>query len=262
MKTPTVYVPGEARVPRILAYHEVSSQFHLGINAVSPRRFSDHIEFLQAEGYHFVPLRGLSEFVPERSLCLTFDDGYASFFDHVLPVLAERQIPATLFVITGYVGRENDWDITLGVNRRDHLSWKRIKEIAQAGIEIGSHTDSHRDLTRLSGAEMERELRGSRREIEDHLEREVTSLALPFGAANLEIFALARQAGYREICGGAPGLRGSFAGVLPRMPIYRWDGRAALRRKLTLSFLQKLQVHLWQNFSRVTRITKSRPLTG
>jgi len=258
MKTPSVYVPGEARFPRILAYHEVSPQFQLGITAISPRRFRDHLDFLIEFGLNFVPLRGLSERFPENAACLTFDDGYASFIEHVLPVLMDRKLSATLFIITDFVGKTNDWDITFGVNRRRHLVWAQIREIVAAGIEIGSHGATHRDLTRLGRPEMIGELGESRKMIEDNLGMSITSLALPFGAVNADVFSCARSLGYREICGGAPSLRGYFAGVLPRLPVYRGDGLRALRRKMELVLWERSRLLFLQSFSRGTRFLKGR----
>lgn len=258
MKTPSVYVPGEARFPRILTYHEVSPQFQLGITSISPRRFRDHLDFLIDLGLRFVPLRGLSERFPENAICLTFDDGYASFMDCALPALADRNLPATLFIITDFVGKTNDWDITFGVNRRRHLDWVQIREIAAAGIEIGSHGATHSALTRLMPDQVRSELEISKSAIEDRLGIETTSLALPFGAVNADVFSCARSLGYKEICGGPPSLRGYFAGVLPRLPVYRGDGLRALRRKIELTLWERSRLLFLRSFSRGTRFLKSR----
>ena len=253
MKTPSVYVPGPARYPRILAYHEISSRFQLGITGTTPRRFKIHLDFLKQAGWEIVPLRGLSDRSPGNGVCLTFDDGYSSFYHEVLPLLIEGGIPATLFIITDYVGDFNRWDITFGINRRRHLDWDQIRRIRAAGIEIGSHTCSHRDLTRLPPLELEREVRDSRKVLEDRLGEAVTSLALPFGAVNLEVITRTRQAGYTEICGSVPGLRGPLAGVLPRLPVYRMDGRKTLKRKLDFHPGELLRLSLLHGCSLGTR---------
>ena len=258
MKTPSVYVPGEARFPRILAYHEVSPQFQLGITSISPRRFRDHLDFLVGLGLSFVPLQGLSERFPEKAVCLTFDDGYTSFLEHVLPILKDRNLPATLFVITDYVGQANDWDVTFGVNRRRHLDWAQIRQIMAAGIEIGSHSTTHRDLTRLARSQLISELGESRKVLENNLSVKITSLALPFGAVNEEVFTCARSLGYREICGGPPKMSGYFAGVLPRLAVYKTDGVRALKRKMEVSLWERSRLRFLQSFSGGTRLLKSR----
>ncbi len=244
------------RYPRILNYHEISPQFQLGITSVSSARFRKHLDFLIEEGFSFIPLRDLVAESPQQAVSLTFDDGYASFYDQVLPTLTEKRIPATIFIITGYIGRWNEWEVALGWNRRRHLSFARLKDISSAGITLGSHTHTHRDLTRLSDAAVLEELRASKQILEDNLGIEVSSLALPFGCANLQIFSCARDLGYREICAGAPGLRGPFPGVLPRMSVYRGDGAGALRRKLRMNTWERMRLRLLQSCSRGTRWLK------
>ncbi len=202
-------------------------------------------------------MRGYSRENPEKSLAITFDDGYASFFNEVLPQLTERGIPATLFIITDFVGKENRWDLAWGVNRRRHLTWEEIRAVADAGIEIGSHTRTHRDLTRLPDDERQREIADARKIIEDKLGRKVTSLALPFGSGTADVFRAARKAGFEEICGGVPGIYGPLPGILPRLPVYRGDGKAAIRRKLEWHPLEIVRLKFLQSFSLATRKIKS-----
>jgi peptidoglycan/xylan/chitin deacetylase (PgdA/CDA1 family) len=256
MKTPSMYVPGPVRYPRILTYHEISTRFQLGITGTTPQRLLSHLDCLRSWEFGIVPLRGLSKTTPEKGVCLTFDDGYDSFHDEVLPILVERAIPATLFIITRYVGKYNHWDITFGFNRRRHLDWDRIRQIRSTGVEIGSHTCSHFDLTRLDVSDLERELSESRRILEDRLGTEVTSLALPFGSVNTGVLQIARAAGYLEICGSLPGLKGPLPGVLPRLPVYRWDGLKSLQKKLEMNGLELFRLGLLHQCSRGTRWIK------
>jgi hypothetical protein len=100
------------------------------------------------------------------------------------------------------------------------------------------------------------ELGESRKTLEDHLGRSITSLALPFGAVNADVFSCARSLGFQEICGGAPSLRGYFAGVLPRLPVYKGDGLRALRRKIELSLWERSRLLFLQGFSQGTRLLK------
>lgn len=253
-----MYVPGAAHTPRILVYHEINSRFHLGITNVSPRRFLSHLDYLKQSDVTVTELLGLAETSRKNSVCLTFDDGYLSFYDEVFPILIERSIPATLFVITDYVGRTNDWDITFGVNQRRHLDWEKLREMSEAGLEIGSHSCTHRDLTRLNKVQRRAELEGSKSALEDHLGRGVTSLALPFGTGSMEVFMTARECGYKEICGGVPNLlRGPLPGILPRMPVYRWDTARSIKHKLDLNVFEATRLKAMQACSRGTRLLKN-----
>jgi hypothetical protein len=103
---------------------------------------------------------------------------------------------------------------------------------------------------------VERELYESRRILEDRLGEAVTSLALPFGSVNIEVLKHARAAGYIEICGSIPGLKGPLPGVLPRLPVYRWESPKSLRRKLEWKGLELMRLGLLHQCSRGTRWLK------
>jgi len=234
-------------------YHEISRNFHLGINNVSPRAFRAHLDFLKNSQLSVLPLRGFSEGNPEGSVVLTFDDGYISFYDQVFPTLKEYEFPATIFIITDFIGKRNSWDVTFGINRRQHLTWDQIKEMAAAGFSIGSHTRTHPHLLKINAEAARSEIITSKKIIEDQIGREVTALALPYASGSTGTFILAREAGYREICGGVPGYYGPVAGILPRLPVYRCDGVKALHRKLEWRVPEIARLKILQSFSKLSR---------
>jgi peptidoglycan/xylan/chitin deacetylase (PgdA/CDA1 family) len=112
---------------------------------------------------------------------LTFDDGRASNVATVLPVLEKHDLPSTQFCATGLLGREG------------HLTLEDLRAFSRAGHEIGGHTVSHRDLTALSGAELERELRGSKQILERELGITVTSFASPYGLYDERVLDVVRR---------------------------------------------------------------------
>jgi peptidoglycan/xylan/chitin deacetylase (PgdA/CDA1 family) len=122
---------------------------------------------------------------PTRNVVLTFDDGFRNFYDEAMPVLEKHGFTATAFIVSDYIGRRNDWEVPpAGLGVRDLLTWQQVVELAENGIEIGSHTRTHPDLRRLSETETEREIAGSRMSIEDHVGQQVVSFAYPFGETN------------------------------------------------------------------------------
>jgi peptidoglycan/xylan/chitin deacetylase (PgdA/CDA1 family) len=128
---------------------------------------------------------------PERSVALTFDDGFANFYEEAAPRLAARGFGATVFVVSGHIGKQNDWaPPPQGLGGRPMLTWPQLLEMSSAGIEVGAHTRNHKDLRGLSRTEAQTEIGDSRLEIEDRLGRPVESFAYPFGhvsPASLEI---------------------------------------------------------------------------
>ncbi len=105
------WLPGAA----ILGYHRIADArddpFAL---AVAPARFREHLEVLAADAR---PMR-LGDLthalrtgsLPARAVAITFDDGYAELLHTALPLLERRDLPATAFVATGFLGREFWWD--------------------------------------------------------------------------------------------------------------------------------------------------------
>lgn len=121
----------------------------------------------------------------EGSICLTFDDGKQSAHPAILSALA-RGARCSQFIITERVG-------TAGF-----MSWSQIRELSDAGVEIGSHTRSHPELPALPRRALDGELAGSRAEIEDRLGREVRSFAYPYGLFDRATIEAVRSAGYRQ----------------------------------------------------------------
>ena len=139
---------GKRRIP-ILMYHSISESAKPNFRqfAVRPSLFAEQMAYLYLHGY--VPItiaqlaniffRGEGE-LPQLPVVLTFDDGFADFFDNALPILKQYNFVATLYVATAFVGRTSSWLKHEGEDNRPMLSWKQLKEINQNGIECGAHS--------------------------------------------------------------------------------------------------------------------------
>lgn len=243
----------------ILTYHKVGSQFELGITWVTRARFSRHLDLLSAAGKR---IYNASDLVFNGSngdcVSLTFDDGYESVYTHVFPEMAERAVTGTVFPVVGSIGRDNRWDVRLSLRRFRHLSWEHLGELARSGFEVGSHTISHRDLTRMKIGTLRRELRGSKRMLEDRLGTEVKAIAFPFGRHNALVRDEAAEAGYT--CGFASSPNGSHSVMsVGRMGVHAMDGEAALARMLGLRpgrCLEVLKNRVISNLALVTTLIK------
>ncbi len=183
----------------ILAYHMVEPRFDLSVTRVKPPQFRRQIERALTAGYHFVTLGAYlaSPSRDEKRVALTFDDGYDSVYDHAWPVLRALDIRATVFVVTHFMGKMDDWDVNFGNIRFRHMDVTRIQALHDAGWEIGSHTCSHFDLTRLSPQGRREELVLSKQELEAWLHAPVRYISYPFGNTNAAVIADCRAAGYQ-----------------------------------------------------------------
>ncbi len=136
-----------------------------------------------------------------RHVVLTFDDGFVSVRRNALPVLESEGVPCTLFIPAGRLGKKPDW-----IEESDHpdreervMTEDDLRELAHAGIRIGSHSMTHADLTRLAPALAFGELRDSKAELERITGSEVALFAFPHGFYHAALLAAAREAGYQRV---------------------------------------------------------------
>lgn len=178
-----------AAIP-IITYHSIDSSG--SVISTSPDVFIRQMGHLSYSGYTAISLRELARSlragVPldPKTVVLTFDDGFRNFYTEAFPILSKYRFSATVFVVTDFCGKHNDWPGNPdNFPRTKLLSWKEIKELDARGIEIGSHTRTHQDLTRLSEIEITAELLGSITAIADKLGRKPATFAYPFGKVDV-----------------------------------------------------------------------------
>ena len=137
---------------------------------------------------------------PGRSIALTFDDGFASVFQHGLEPLARHGFRAIEFLVADLVGRCNEWEIEDGEARQPLMGVTQIKEWLDAGHEIGSHTLTHPFLTRISLQQAGEEISASKKKLEDRFGRPVRHFCYPYGDWNPAVRDLVMAAGYETAC--------------------------------------------------------------
>jgi peptidoglycan/xylan/chitin deacetylase (PgdA/CDA1 family) len=161
--------------------------------------------------------------------CFTFDDGYRDNVEVALPILEERGVLATFFLVptlfgATFPGRSNHRVMELGLAR----------ELVARGHEIGAHSLTHRRLTRLSEIEARREIEASRRELEDELCVAVTSFAYPKGDHDEGVRAMVAASGFRVAATVREGLVSSEPDwlAIPRVSVRPSESMLAFRCKL------------------------------
>ena len=191
----------------ILMYHEIADRSETDSSlAVSPRNFQAQLAYLHDRGFKTiaasdVPVllaRGPSE-IPDRTVVLTFDDGYEDFHSRAIPLLHQHGFTATVFVTVGWV---QDSRISLAGQERPGrmLSWSQVREVAATGIEVGAHSCLHPQLDQIRESRLRDELYVSKGRLEDKLGHAVPGLAYPFGYSNARVRQVARDAGYAYAC--------------------------------------------------------------
>jgi peptidoglycan/xylan/chitin deacetylase (PgdA/CDA1 family) len=143
-------VAGVADGAVILMYHHVAADTPSS-TSVTPERFEAHLRYLERNDFNVAPLRNVLEALdagrplPDRTVAITFDDGYASVLDEAMPRLERRAWPFTVFVSTHYV------DEGYG----GYLDWEGLRELARPGATVGNHTRTHAHLVRRLSGERE-----------------------------------------------------------------------------------------------------------
>lgn len=155
--------------------------------SVNPATFRRHVGWLADHGFRaFTLAEGLARLqagtLPSRALALTFDDGFLNTATVALPILAARGFRATVFAVTEYLGRSNDWPTQPpSVPRLPLMDWSGLNELRAAGWEVGAHTRTHPDLTRLGLEEARLEVAQSKEALEERLGAPVSLFAYPYG---------------------------------------------------------------------------------
>jgi len=180
----------------ILTYHSLDDSG--SVLSTPPQVFAEQMQILSDSDMKVISLdqaRGvLSNGSPaERLVAITFDDGFQNFRKRGLPILQQYGFPATVFLVTGYCGRENSWPgQPRSIERRPLLRWTEVKEMSAAGITFGSHTRTHPDLTTATSQLAEEEMVSSKKAIEDATGVSVELFAYPYGAYNDTVKRLAQ----------------------------------------------------------------------
>lgn len=174
----------------MLLFHSISADG--GRFATDPVVFAEHLDVVVEDGRRTRTIAGLVDAGDaERSIAVTFDDGYADNLDVAFPLLHERGIEATVFITTASIDGSAHPPGRM-------LSPAALRELHSAGVEIASHGRHHRSLPRLSRAEIRDEMRSSKAWLEDLLGAEVVSFAYPHGHHDHRCREEVVAAGYRS----------------------------------------------------------------
>jgi O-antigen biosynthesis protein len=188
----------------ILMYHSLDRD-SVDRWTLSTSLFDEHMKWLFEHDYRtmtvseFVAARRGAAAIAPRTVLITFDDGLRDFLTEAVPVLQRYGFTATLYVVTGLVGKTCHWSRALGVER-EMLSWDELRSLSQYGIECGGHTHTHPQLDITPSAKALTEIRRSKVELEDHLGRSIESFAYPHGYASPETRRLVHDSGFTSAC--------------------------------------------------------------
>jgi len=236
--------------PVILTYHSISDGY--SPLEIPLALFVEQMAWLKANA-RISPLKELvtaleahQEF-PERMVVLTFDDGFCDFYTAAAPVLQRLGLPAAVFLPTARLGGKNDWPgQPAWVKPQQLMDWTQVCELAKQGIEFGSHSVSHPDLTKLSAAKLEGELEKSKSEIESRTGKSAAYFCYPYGLWNPRVRDAA-EVTYRGACATGAGVVEANADpfALPRVDAHYVRDMKRFRTLFTGGFVRYVTVRRW-----------------
>lgn len=238
-----------ASIP-VLMYHRVvkktpkDSRHGIWVTAQS---FEQNLTSLKQRGYSPITFQQYQLFLtgefklPKKPVILTFDDGYEDNYTNAFPLLKKYGFSAVIFLVTDTMRRINFWD-------SDELlvplmNDEQIREISTTGIEFGSHTVTHPNLSKCSQERIRKELSESKQMIEQVIGKDIFSIAYPYGAVNETIKSIAVETGYKFGIASDSGPLKFYEDLfeIHRIQIFPWTDRLGFWKKTQQWYLRYKQ---------------------
>jgi peptidoglycan/xylan/chitin deacetylase (PgdA/CDA1 family) len=213
----------------ILMYHRFGEDKYPTTN-VRIEQFEEHLEILASGEYSVWPLEEIisnlqaGKPVPDRTVAITVDDAYLSVYEEAMPRLKARGFHATLFVATRPVDR----------NLGNYMNWDQLREWQAAGFDIGSQTQTHPHMHRLSVKANREELEVSNERFLAELGIRPTLFAYPYGEYNLDVIDLVKAAGFEAAFGQNSGVAHGYDGYF-ELPRFAMNEQYGNRERLELA---------------------------
>ncbi|MEO8723126.1 MAG: polysaccharide deacetylase family protein [Sphingobium sp.] len=180
----------------VLTYHSISDAG--GPTSIPPAVFAMQMEVLAASGYHSL---AVADFIAwhegrrpsDRSVLITFDDGFLDFAQVAAPILKQHGLTAVVFVPTAKLGGDESWALVEGPGR-PLMNWDQVRALGEQGMEFGGHSRTHANLAKLDEAARMREIADCKTELAAQIGAPGTAFAAPYGAVNADtISAISRH---------------------------------------------------------------------
>lgn len=258
----------EGRVP-VLMYHRVGAAHNVRERkyCVAPQVFNDHLRRLADAGYTAVPMDRFFAWIeggqplPDRSLVITFDDGFLGVYEHAFPLLKALGWPATIFLVTDLIGKDDQWSRRSDPSAQTYplMDVPHIIDMQNSGFAFQSHSRTHVSLPSLDDVRLREEVADSRSNLIALLGRPVEFFAYPYGHLDARVAAAVATAGYRAAFSTQPGFNRRDVEPLRirRLDVFGDDSATMLLRKVRFgandgSFVQSCRYYLSRFRSRFT----------
>lgn len=174
----------------ILVFHRFNDQRYPA-TSISTDKLTELFNYLETNNYRVVSLAQVvnrlqqGRKIPDKTVVLTIDDGYESFYQHGLEVFKEYDYPFTIFIATKPINH----------GYGDFLSWQQLEEIKQYGT-IGSHSYDHQHLTTLAPQQVKENIEQSIEELQQQLGIKPQFFSYPYGEYNQTVQTVVSELGF------------------------------------------------------------------
>ena len=222
---------------------------------VTLKNFKAQLQLLKVAGWQAQLISKVSQPMPAQTVFITFDDGFQDNYP-AFEALKDSGFVATWFIVSDTVGKQSHWESNID-GQRNMLDSGQLRELLQAGMEIGSHTCSHANLNALTEADVYEELSRSKSELESVTQSPISSLAYPYGSYSIRTRDIAELIGYKQACTTSSGfgLIDDDPLQIRRISIYAHDTLATFARKIVFG---DNEVGLAKTFQYLSRRLKDR----
>lgn len=185
----------------ILTYYRFGEEAYASTNT-KLAEFDAHLKELTSGRYNVLPLLDVlsairaRQALPERTVAITLDDGFASAYAHAWPRLRAARLPFSVFVTTGPIDAKS----------KGLMNWDQLRELAKSGVAIGAQTRTHLHMIEASDERNLDEMAASNKRIADEIGKAPELFSYPYGEASARVMALAKEAGYRFALGQYSGV--------------------------------------------------------
>jgi peptidoglycan/xylan/chitin deacetylase (PgdA/CDA1 family) len=212
----------------ILMYHSIEKMPKSTVMKslhVSPNKFKFQMRLLKTLGYKGVSMRELVPYLEGKKhgkvVGITFDDGYKNVLINAAPILKQYGYTATTYIVSKRIGVSNDWDKPNGITQRPLMNENEIKKWIYLGMDIGAHSQTHPDLTKISEERVINEINQCKIDLEKLFNIKVVDFCYPFGRFNKLVYDSTCSAGYLSATTMNRGRANEVSDryELPRIPI-------------------------------------------
>ena len=176
----------------VLMYHRIGDDRYPSTN-ISQELFEKHIEYLVEENINVLPITELSKYLKKeisltnKTVFITIDDAYRSFFQNGFPILKKNKLPFGIFVSSEYVS---------STEKSEFMSWSMLKEVSKSNGLILNHSKSHESLVGMDMLTLKKEIEQNQNEIEKKIGKQPKIFSYPYGESSKTVEEVIKMLNY------------------------------------------------------------------